>query len=329
MKILGIGNALVDILALLPDEKLLEQLEIAKGSMNLISSEQRNAIFALLEGIDLVMTTGGSVSNTIRALQNLECPSGFIGKVGDDHYGKFYLEELMASGVKLHLSYEADFSGTALCLITPDGERTFTTYLGAAARMKKQDLPENIMQGYTHLYVEGYLVQSHELIESAMVIAKEHGLKVILDLASFNVVEAEAEFLSYLVTNYVDILFANEEEAVAYAKTSPGEAIHEIASQVEIAVVKLGSRGSWVKQGELFYHIPCYEVLEPIDTTAAGDHYAAGFLYGLTRHLPLDKCAEIGTLLSYHIIQVVGTRIPDATWTEIKQQIQEIINKQK
>lgn len=326
MKILGIGNALVDLLAKLPDDSLLEELGIAPGSMNLINEDQREKIFARIQqkNIDLVMTTGGSVSNSILALRGLNSSAGFIGKVGSDRYGKFYLEEMTDFEVNLHLLYEQMFSGTALCLITPDGERTFTTYLGAAADMRASDLKASVLEQYSLLYVEGYLIQNHELIENALSMAKSLGLKTALDLASFNVVEAEKDFLEELIEKYVDILFANEDEAMALTGKKPEEALFDMSEKVDIAVVKEGCNGSWVKQEGLVVHVPCHKVIDPIDTTAAGDYYAAGFLAGLSQKKNLEICAKMGTLLSYYIIQVVGTKLDASVWKEINQKISEI-----
>ena len=326
MKIVGIGNALVDLLAKLPDDSLLKELGIAPGSMNLIDDEQRMKIFSKIQDkeIELVMTTGGSVSNSTLALQKLGIPIGFIGKVGSDHYGKFYLEEMNNYGVNLHLSYEQMFSGTALCLITPDGERTFTTYLGAAASMRKSDLNKAVLEQYSLLYVEGYLIQNHELIENALSMAKSLGLKTALDLASYNVVEAEKDFLTELVEKYVDILFANEEEAIAFTGKKPEEALFVMSEKVDIAVVKEGSKGAWIKQGNAVIHVPCHKVINPVDTTAAGDYYAAGFLAGLSQGEDLETCAKMGTLLSYYIIQVVGTKLETPVWEEIHRKLDEI-----
>ena len=326
MKIVGIGNALVDLLAKLPDDSLLKELGLSPGSMNLINEEQRVKLFSLLreKEIDLVMTTGGSVSNSMLALQKLGVSVGFIGKTGNDRYGKFYLDEMNNYGVNLHLLCEEMFSGTALCLITPDGERTFTTYLGAAADMRKADLEKSILEQYSLLYVEGYLIQNHELIEGALSMAKSLGLKTALDLASYNVVEAEKEFLLSLIAKYVDVLFANEDEAAALTGKKPEQALCEISEMVDIAVVKEGSKGSWIKRKNELIHVPCLSVLSPVDTTAAGDYYAAGFLAGLSQGLDLSICAKMGTTLAYHIIQVVGTKLHDSIWEDIKSKVTEL-----
>jgi sugar/nucleoside kinase (ribokinase family) len=325
MKIVVIGNALVDILVKLSDDNLLKDLNIAKGSMNLIDDTMRKTVLEKIGNLELRMTSGGSVSNTALALRHLGAASGFIGKVGNDRYGKFYLKELTESDVNLHLIYETNPSGTAIAMITPEGERTFCTYLGAAANMLKTDLQRAFFEPYTHLYVEGYLVQNHDLIESAMQMAKSLGLTVMLDLASFNVVAADRDFIYELIDKYVDIVLANEEEISALTGKPAGEAIHEIAHRVEIAIVKEGDKGSWVKRKHELIHVPVYKKINPVDTTAAGDYYAAGFFYGMSKGASLEKCAQLGSLLSYYVIQVVGTKLTAETWNEIKEKTKDIL----
>jgi sugar/nucleoside kinase (ribokinase family) len=327
MKIIGIGNALVDILVKLPNDELLKELNVAKGSMNLIEEEMRNSLLKKTDDLELAMTSGGSVSNTSLALRQMGAPSGYICKVGNDEYGKFYVDELTKAGVELHLIHEPVFSGTAIAMITPDGERTFCTYLGAAAAMRKSEIRKSILEQYTHVYVEGYLVQNHELIEGIMKTAKSLGMTVMSDFASFNVVTSDRAFIRKLVRDYIDILFANEEEAFAFTgKSSSREAIHEMSRDVEIAVLKEGDKGSWIKHDEELIHIPVYQKINPVDTTAAGDYYAAGFFYGMIRQASLEKCAQLGSLLSYYIIQVVGTKLPPETWVKIREKALEILN---
>jgi len=325
MKILGIGNALVDILIKLPDENLLSELDVIKGSMNLIDAEKRKMIFEKIKDFKTTQTTGGSVSNTTLALKQLGDSVGFMGKAGNDEYGNFYVKEMTDLGIELHLIHENMFSGTAITFITPDAERSFCTYLGAAADMQKTDLSSEVFGQYTHLYIEGYLVQNHELIETALAMAKSLQMTVILDLASFNVVASDKEFFQSLVDNYVDIVFANEEEVVALTGKHSEIAIHEMAEKTPMVVMKGGAKGSWVKQRDLFVHVPVYKEIKPVDTTAAGDYYAAGFFYGMSHSATPEKCAKIGTLLSYHIIQVIGTKLPEETWTEIREKAKAIL----
>jgi sugar/nucleoside kinase (ribokinase family) len=325
MKILGIGNALVDVLIKLPDEKLLNELEIAKGSMNLIDADKREMVFGKIKNFTFAQTTGGSVSNTTLALRRLGESVGFMGKAGNDVYGNFYLKEMTDLDIELHLIQENKFSGTAITLITPDGERTFCTYLGAAADMQKSDLQPSVFKQYSHFYIEGYLVQNHELIENALAMAKSLQMTTILDLASFNVVAADKKFIQSLVDRFVDVVFANEEEAVALTGKPAEIAIHEIAEKTPTVVMKGGAKGSWIKQKDLFIHIPVYKEIKPLDTTAAGDYYAAGFFYGMSHSVNLEKCAKLGTLLSYYIIQVIGTKLPEETWTEIREKAKAIL----
>jgi len=325
MKILGIGNALVDVLVKLPDEKLLSELNVAKGSMNLIDAEMRKMVFEKIKDFPVSQTTGGSVSNTTLALKQLGEPVGFMGKAGNDAYGNFYLKEMTDLNIELHLIQENTFSGTAITLITPDGERTFCTYLGAAADMQKTDLSPAVLEQYTHFYVESYLVQNHELIETALAMAKSLQMTTILDLASYNVVASDRDFIQSLVDRYVDILFANEEEAAALTEKSSEIAIHEIAEKVPAVIMKGGAKGSWVKQKDLFVHIPVYKKIKPLDTTAAGDYYAAGYFYGMINNANPEKCAKLGTLLSYYIIQKIGTKLPEETWVEIREKAKAIL----
>jgi len=325
MKILGIGNALVDILIKLPDEKLLSELNVAKGSMNLIDAEQRKMVFNKIKDFTVTQTTGGSVSNTVLALKQMGEHVGFIGKVGSDEYGDFYVKELTNLDIELHLIHEKAFSGTAITLITPDGERTFCTYLGVAANMQKTDLSPEVFEQYTHLYIEGYLVQNHELIETALAMAKSLQMTVILDLASFNVVASDRDFIQSLVDNYVDIVFANEEEVMALTGKHSEIAIHEMAEKTPMVVMKGGAKGSWIKQEDLFVHVPVYKELKPMDTTAAGDYYAAGFFYGMSHSATPEKCAKIGALLAYYVIQVIGTKLPEETWAKIREKAMAIL----
>lgn len=317
MKILGIGNALVDVLIKLESEELLRVMQLSKGSMNLIDIDTRNSLFDGLKDHKMKMTTGGSAGNTCLALAHLGMPVGFVGKLGDDDLGEFYVKEYVESGIEPHFLFEPDPSGTAMVMISPDGERTFCTYLGVAAEMCKEDIESDVMTPYTHLYVEGYLVQNHSLIEGALSMAKAKGLTTAMDLASFNVVEEEREFLLDLIKNYVDIVFANELEARSLTGKEPEEAVREIGDIVSIAVVKTGADGSWVVCGGEPIHVSV-EQIKPIDSTAAGDYYAAGFFYGMSKNKSLEECAEYGSILAGEVIQVIGTKLSPEVWGKIK-----------
>jgi sugar/nucleoside kinase (ribokinase family) len=324
-KILGMGNALVDVLATLKDDSLLAEMGLPRGSMQLIDEDKLQCINSKFSEMKTHVATGGSAGNTILALANLGAPTGFIGKIGDDSFGKFFKENLAKHSIEDKLQPSPLPTGVASTFISPDGERTFGTFLGAAATLKAEDITPAMFEGYSYLYIEGYLVQDHDMILHAIKLAKEAGLHVCLDLASYNIVEADKEFFQMLVNKYVDIVFANEEEAKAFTGTTPEEAVDIIGSHCSIAIVKVGSKGSLIRKGTETVTCGVQLVEHVTDTTGAGDYYAAGFLYGLTCGYSLDKCAQIGSLLSAKVIQVVGTTLSDETWSEIKAKINEII----
>lgn len=322
-KIIGIGNALVDALVTLPNDDLLHTFGLPKGSMTLIGDEEQQRIQQCFASLDVQRATGGSAGNTMLALANLGAKPGFIGTVGDDATGDFFASNCTKCGITPYLTRLPAQSGIAYTFISPGGERTFATYLGAAAMMSPETLAPEMFDGYDYLYVEGYLVQNHALILRAVELAKEKGLKVCLDLASYNIVAADHEFFAHLVAEYVDVVFANEEEARAFAKAEPAEALECLHSQCEVAVVKLGPAGSTImSKGEKVF-VEAWPVEKVIDTTAAGDFYAAGVMYGLMNGCSLTQCAKMGTILSGHVIQIVGTQLSEATWSRIKSLIAE------
>lgn len=314
------GNALVDVLALIENDTPLDQMNLPKGSMQLIDEKKLQILNSAIEDVEKILVSGGSASNTITSMAKLGIETGFLGKIGKDHYGDYYKKDLEKYGVKSHLS-EVDYaSGVATTFVSKDGERTFGTYLGAAADLKPEDLNKEIFKNYHYLYVEGYLVQNLNLIKKALELAKETGLKIALDLASYNVVEDNRDFLLEIIPEYVDILFANRTEIKALLNVSPEEALPILKDKVEITVIKVGSKGSWIQKDDEIVFVPTHDI-KRVDTTGAGDFYAAGFLYGLLNDRPLSVCGENGTLLAQQIIQVVGAKLEECHWNEIMQQL--------
>lgn len=324
-KIIGMGNALVDVLVRIDDDSLLEKLHLPKGSMQLIQEDTLSEIRKYTSGMIIHRSTGGSAGNTVCALAALGANPGFIGKVGQDETGTFFGDTLRQRGVNALLATCDLPSGIASTFISTDGERTFGTYLGAAATLRAEDLSRKMFAGYNYLYIEGYLLQDHDLMLRAVQLAKEEGLQVCLDMASYNVVEAERDFFDQLIVKYVDIVFANESEALAYTGKAPHEALEEIASKCSIAVVKTGKEGSLVKKGTEVIQLLSCPVDNVLDTTGAGDFYAAGFMYGLTCGYSLEKCVQISTILATAVIQEVGTTLPAKKWDEIKLNIESLL----
>ena len=324
-KIIGMGNALVDVLVKIDDDSLLGKLHLPKGSMQLIQEDTLSEIRKYTSGMKIHRSTGGSAGNTVCALAALGANPGFIGKIGQDETGAFFGDTLRQRGVNALLATCDLPSGIASTFISTDGERTFGTYLGAAATLRAEDLSRKMFAGYNYLYIEGYLLQDHGLMLRAVQLAKEEGLQVCLDMASYNVVEAERDFFDQLIVKYVDIVFANESEALAYTGKAPHEALEEIASKCSIAVVKTGKEGSLVKKGTEVIQLLSCPVDNVLDTTGAGDFYAAGFMYGLTCGYSLEKCVQISTILATAVIQEVGTTLPAKKWDEIKLNIESLL----
>lgn len=323
-KIIGIGNALVDTLATLQNDDMLQTFRLPKGSMTLINDEEQERIQTHFSQLNVQQATGGSASNTMLALANLGLQPGFIGTVGNDATGRFFIDNCIAKGITPYLTKLPQQSGIAYTFISPGGERTFATYLGAAAQMRAEDLTENMFHGYHYLYVEGYLVQNHDLILQAVKIAKSLGLKICLDLASYNIVEANKEFFAHLVKKYVDIVFANEEEARAFTGKEPERALEIFHELCETSIVKIGAQGALLMRNNEKIRVNAMPVSHVIDTTAAGDFYAAGVMYGIMQDYNLRQCAEVGSLLSGHIIQTVGTKLTPTIWDSIRQEIARI-----
>ena len=317
--VVGIGSALVDILTQINDDSILEELNIPKGSMQLVDENSSATIESKLSAHESSMAPGGSAANTIHGLAKLGIESGFISYVGKDEIGKFFEESMNSVGVKPLVFHSDTASGTARTIISADGERTFATNLGASLELNESIITPELFANWDYCYVEGYLIANRPLFKKAIATAKECGCKVVLDLASFNVVEDNREFLNELLSQ-VDILFANEEEAKALTQMSAEDSLHHIAEKVEIAIVKIGKKGSLIKRGEEVVTIGCNKV-DVIDTTGAGDMYAAGFLYGLINNYDLERCGTIGNHLAESIIQVIGAKMDENRWEMFKKNI--------
>ena len=316
--VIGIGNALTDMLVNLSNDAVLNKYGLSKGSMSLVGSELQTEISKAVAGAPHSLSLGGSAGNTIRCMARLGTRVGFIGKVGNDGTGEFYEQALRNIGVEPFISHSEQRSGKCLSLVSPDGERTLVTHLGAALDLHRDDIDATIFDDFDCLYVEGYLVQDHDLIESTMQRAKEHGLRIAIDLASYNVVEENLDFLRSLVERYVDILFANEDEARAFTgEAEPINALQEISRICELVVVKIGMRGALIKRGTEVVHVGIMAAAKRIDTTGAGDFYAAGFLSALCDGLDLRACGTMGAITAGKVIEVVGTTFGEEAWREI------------
>ena len=318
-RVIGIGNALTDFLVNLRDDQVLTKLNLGKGSMILVDSELQRQIQGETADLPHTLSLGGSAGNTIRCMARLGTEVGYIGKVGKDSTGHFYEQALDNLGINTYVAHGVNRSGRCVSLISPDGERTMLTHLGAAAEMHAEDISPEIFDGYDCLYIEGYLVQEHSLIETAIRTAKECGLQVAIDLASFNVVEENLEFLRGIVAKYIDIVFANEDEARVFSgEAEPINALQYISEMCDLVIVKIGTKGALIKHKGEVIHIGIMAAAKRVDTTGAGDFYAAGFMYGLCKGLSLRQCGTIGAITAGKVIEVVGPTLGEEAWNEIE-----------
>ena len=311
LDVVGIGNAIIDLLAHSEDE-FLEEHKLAKGAMTLIDEPTAERLYAAMGPV--TRASGGSAGNTIAGLGSLGAACGYIGKLRDDELGDAYRHDLLAAGVSFTTAMATDGPATARCIIfvTSDGERTMNTYLGACVNLKAADIDEALVSSAKITYLEGYLYDephAKDAFHRAADIAHAAGRKVALSLSDgFCVERHRADFLD-LVENRIDILFANDSEVAAlFPGSNRDAALDRLSTMVDLAAVTLGSEGSVVVRGSERIKSPAAKVERVVDTTGAGDLYAAGFLYGLTRDLPLAECGRIAGLSAAEVISHFGAR---------------------
>ena len=302
--VIGIGNPILDFTYNVKEE-ILSEIGLKKGSMQLVSNDQTKEIHKKLEKSSVKISPGGSCANTLSGIASLGGKVMFFGKVGDDKNGEIYEIKTKEDGVITSLSkHKEELTASAVTLITPDSERTFATFLGASVYFKKEDLINEEIKKAKILHLEGYQIANPELkkvIDHAVKIAKDNNIKISLDLSDAGVVKYNLLIFKEFVKNNVDILFANESEAFAFTGKKPKEAIDEIAKICSIAIVKTGSDGSLIKSKGKLHEISPYKT-NLVNTNGAGDSYAAGFLYGLTKDYNIETSGKIASYVASLIV---------------------------
>ena len=308
---LTIGNALVDVLATV-DEGYLVRENIVKGSMNLVDIKRSKHLHSLVNS--RTEMSGGSAANTAYGLASLGGRAGFIGKISADRLGESFSHDLDTVGVKFFpgVTCETEDTGRCLIVVTPDGNRTMNTFLGAASLLDAADISKTAVQSAAVVFLEGYLFDkdaAKEAFRTAAEYAHAAGRKVALTLSdSFCVDRHRADFLS-LVKNDIDILFSNEDELKAlYQVDSINDGLHQLRDDCEFAAVTRNEHGSVVIDGDEVVIIDAEPVDSVVDATGAGDMYAAGFLYGFVRGKPIEQCGKIGSIVASEVITHMGPR---------------------
>ena len=309
--LVGIGNAIVDIVSNIDDEFLTRNL-LKKGSMNLINLEDSSNILNDCNIIKKV--SGGSAANTVVALANLGNSVEFIGRIKDDYFGNFFSKDIKESGATFNSKYveTRESSAHSLILITPDAQRTMCTYLGASTEFEPDDINYESIKLSKYLYLEGYLWDS-ELAKKAFIkaakIAKESKTKIILSLSDAFCVDRHRESFLDLINDFVDILFCNEEEVKSLFKINDLEKCKiKIKSLCELTAITLGEKGSLIVNKNKTELIKPFLFGKAIDTTGAGDIFAGGFIHGLINNLSLNDCGQIGSICAGHIVTQIGSR---------------------
>ncbi len=321
LDVVGIGNAIVDVITDAEDGFLRAE-GMTPGSMMLIDADRAEALHA---GMGATLeASGGSAANTMAGIASLGGSAGYIGKLRDDALGALFAEDIRSLGVVFSTPPSAEGPATARCLIyvSPDGQRTMNTFLGACADLRPEDIDSGLIKAAQITYLEGYLFDpphAKEAFRKAAKIARDAGRKIALSLSdSFCVGRYREEFLDF-IGEHVDILFANEDEIVALYETDLNNALGRSVAYCDVVAVTRGAKGSVICAGETRILSPAAPGARVVDTTGAGDLYAAGFLYGLCRERDLAECGRIGGLAAAEVIGHYGAR-PSVVLADLLQQ---------
>jgi len=319
-RVTGIGSALVDIL-INESDQFLTALGKEKGGMTLVEDRDIEQILTRTDQAPVVVP-GGAACNTIVGIGNLGGDARFIGKRGTDEYGRIFEQQVINCHVEPLVLRSDSPTGKVLSIITPDAQRSMFTFLGASTELDPGCITADMFKNTAIAMIEGYLLFNKDLMMAALKAAKDAGALIALDLASFEVVNAAQNLLKDIIKEFVDILIANEDEAKAYTgETDEQKAIEKLSQHVTYAVLKLGKRGSYVSHNHTITRIQAQKGKEPVDTTGAGDLWAAGFLFGIAHGFSIEKSGKIASACGYEVCQVMGAHLPAHAWSRIKKLI--------
>jgi len=309
--VVGIGNILLDFIVEV-DDWFLAELQLEKGKTHLVDEEKGKEILEKIKGRKIKIHAGGSAANTLSGLARLGNKTLLIGKVGNDEHGKIY-EEITSKESTIPKLSRHETTGFAITFITPDKERTFATYLGSSLHLRKEDILEDEIKKGKIFHTEGYVLEEpllREAVLHAIKIAKENNTKISLDLSDANLILRNLEVLKDIVKEHADIIFVNEDEAFALTNLKAEEALNKICDDYncEIAVVKLGEKGSLIKHKDKIYKIPINKV-DVINTNGAGDAYAAGFLHGIVNGLNIKTSGKIASYVASKVVEKEEARL--------------------
>ena len=312
IQLLGISNAIVDVLSHC-DEDFLKKIDVLKGGMTLIDKHRATEVYALMG--PATEMSGGSVANTIAGFANLGGKAGYIGRVADDQLGHIFVHDMQSLGIDVKLAPMAGGEPTACCyvLITPDGQRSMQTFLGACVEINGDDITDETIDAPQAILLEGYIwdtPKSKETVEKAIRIGKESGAAIALSLSDDLCVDRHRESFMQAITEGMDLVFANEEEIISLLEVDDFDAALKKASSYNtIFALTRSEKGSVVVHGAEIVTQEATPIEKLVDSTGAGDAYTAGFLYSWSNGKSLKECAELGSLCAAKVIQQIGARI--------------------
>ncbi len=321
--LITIGNALVDIICTVEEKYITQQHKefgMKKGSMNLVDAERALSLYS--DMTDHVKMSGGSAGNTMACFASLGGKGAYIGKVADDELGSVFISSLKDMGVAYETTRLKESASTGRCMImvTPDGERTMNTYLGAAVELTPKDIQADFIAKGKVVYLEGYLYDPPQAMEAfikASHLAHEAGRQVSLTLSDPFCVDRHREAFKDLVSLHVDILFANEDEIKSlYEVETVDEAIEIVKTQCAIVAITLSEKGSIIIENGAITKVDAEPIQKLVDSTGAGDAYAAGFLFGYTKHKSMAECGRLGSIAAAEVISHMGPR-PEVTLADL------------
>ena len=321
--LIGVGSPIVDSIAHVSDA-FISTIAGSKGGMELVSAAEMKTLIQSIQS-PMFTSPGGSAGNTTFALSRMGLASKFLGKTGNCQQGRWYRDQFeILGGNSRSFKIANQANGHCLSMVTPDGERTMRTDLGAAMLLSPEEISVEDFTDCHHAHFEGYLLFNEALTRKLLSCAQAANCTISLDLASFEVVQASKDLLPELLETYVDIVFANEDEATAFCGPC-----HDFASMAQnlqrlcsIAAVKIGAAGAYIADGQSVQAIAAEKVDTVVDTTAAGDLWAAGFLYGWLQKWPIIDCAQLGARMGAAVVQIQGSQLAEKTWEHLMQWIQ-------
>lgn len=321
--LVGIGNPIMDLVAPTTDEFLAANVAGEKGGMVLVDADDIARLVARLGG-RVAVTPGGSAANAVLGATRLGLKTTFVGKIGGDVTAEEYRANFVAAGGDGSRFKRAALpNGRCVSLVTPDGQRTMRTHLGAAMTLSPDEITAEDFRGARHAHIEGYLLFNPALADKVARTARAAGCTLSLELSSFEVVNVARDWILAQLRAGVHVVFANEDEIRALFRQETGFDVlaRELARFGGIAAVKIGKDGAWVARGSELHRIAPVAVPKVVDTTGAGDAWAAGFLYGYLRNRPLPVSGAIGSLLGAETVQHLGPGIPEAQWPRLRTRV--------